>query len=73
MTGGMLGADGIVFSDTKDPTSDQTEQTEGGTPMNDEELRAIWLRQVATKPGDFLRAKFAYQQTTRPTADGAAR
>lgn len=29
--------------------------------MSDKELRATWLRQVKTTPGDFLRAKFAYQ------------
>ena len=68
MTGGMLEADDIVFSDKKSPPSDQTEQTDGGQPMSDEEMRAIWLRQVTTKPADFLRAKFAYQQATRPEA-----
>lgn len=65
MTGGMLGADEIVFSDNKSPPSDQTEQTNGGRPMSDEEMRAIWLRQVTTKPAGFLRAKFAYQQAAR--------
>lgn len=29
--------------------------------VSDEALRATWLRQVQTTPGDFLRAKFAYQ------------
>lgn len=29
--------------------------------MSDEELSATWLRRVQTTPGDFLRAKFAYQ------------
>jgi Ca-activated chloride channel family protein len=29
--------------------------------LSDQELRATWLRQVKTTPGDFLRAKFAYQ------------
>jgi len=53
-TGGMLGAD------------DGDEQTEGGEAMSDEELRAVWLRQVQTKPADFLAAKFAYQQAMRP-------
>ena len=72
MTGGMLGADGITFSDTKSAPSDQTEQTEGGRPMSDEELRAIWLRQVTTDPADFLRAKFAYQQATRTVAGEGA-
>ena len=30
-------------------------------PLSDEELRALWLRRVQTKPADFLRAKFAFQ------------
>lgn len=29
--------------------------------LTDAELRATWLRRVQTSPGDFLRAKFAYQ------------
>lgn len=29
--------------------------------LSDESLRATWLRRVQTTPGDFLRAKFAYQ------------
>lgn len=29
--------------------------------VSDEEMRATWLRRVQTTPGDFLRAKFAYQ------------
>jgi Ca-activated chloride channel family protein len=34
--------------------------------VSDEELRATWLRQVKTTPGDFLRAKFAYQAARPP-------
>ena len=70
-TGGMLEPDEIVFSDKKSPPSENTEQTDGGAPLSDEELRLIWLRQVQTRPADFLRAKFAYQHATRPAkADG---
>lgn len=32
-----------------------------GQQLSDEALRATWLRRVQTTPGDFLRAKFAYQ------------
>jgi Ca-activated chloride channel family protein len=32
-----------------------------GQKLSDAELRALWLRRVQTTPGDFLRAKFAYQ------------
>lgn len=71
-TGGMLGADEIVFSDAKSPPSAGEEETDGGAPLSDEELRSIWLRQVQTKPADFLRAKFNYQYATRPaTTEGA--
>jgi Ca-activated chloride channel homolog len=30
-------------------------------PATDEDLQATWLRRVQTTPGDFLKAKFAYQ------------
>ena len=39
--------------------------SEGGEKLSDEELREVWLRQVQTKPADFLRAKFAYQHAMR--------
>jgi Ca-activated chloride channel family protein len=35
--------------------------------MSDAELRSVWLRQVQTRPADFLRAKFAQQHTARQT------
>jgi len=66
MTGGMLGADEIVFTTGDSPPGAGEEQTEGPEAMSDEELRAVWLRQVQTKPADFLAAKFAYQLATRP-------
>ena len=54
--------DDIVF--------DQKGEDQKGTPielaggeMSDDELRATWLRRVQTTPGDFLKAKFAYQAT----------
>jgi len=60
MTGGEMGADEITFSEGKAPSSGE-EQIDGGQQLSEEEMLAIWLRQVQTKPGDFLRAKFAYQ------------
>jgi Ca-activated chloride channel family protein len=38
--------------------------------VSDEALRATWLRQVRTTPGDFLRAKFAYQAAHAPPKEG---
>lgn len=68
-TGGMLEADEIVFTKGKSPPSAGEEQTDGGQRISDEEMRAVWLRQVQTKPADFLAAKFAYQQAMRPAPD----
>ena len=61
MTGGKLEADEIVFSEGKSPPSAGEEQVEGGQEVINAELQAVWLRQVQTKPADFLQAKFAYQ------------
>lgn len=60
-TGGQLGADEIVFDKrAANASSEQKEVIQGGE-QSDEEMRAIWLRRVQTKPADFLRAKFSYQ------------
>lgn len=67
MTGGKLGADEIVFDKGKSPPSAGEEQVPGDEAVSDAELRSIWLRQVQTRPSDFLRAKFAYQYATRET------
>jgi Ca-activated chloride channel family protein len=67
MTGGMLGADDIVFTKGQSPPGGGDEVTDEAAAKSDEELRAIWLRQVQTKPADFLAAKFAYQQAMRST------
>ena len=72
MTGGRLAADEIVHSEGEPTQSAGEEQTEGVQELSDAELRAVWLRQVQTKPADFLRVKFAYQHATRD-ARGARR
>ena len=52
--------DEIVFDQKgSDKRGEPTELS--GEKMSDEDLRATWLRNVQTTPGDFLRAKFAYQ------------
>jgi Ca-activated chloride channel family protein len=62
MTEGKLGADDIQFSDKPDSGQSGEEQTiESEMPSNDASLQQIWLRQVQTRPADFLRSKFAYQ------------
>lgn len=65
MTGGMLGADGIVFSPSANsaPADGGSEPVEAGA--GDAAMREVWLRQVQTRPADFLRSKFAYQYARR--------
>jgi Ca-activated chloride channel family protein len=70
MTGGMLEADEIVFTaGNKDQQGGETETTQGGKELSDQELQALWLQRIQTKPEDFLRSKFAYQLAR----DGAPR
>ncbi len=52
--------DEIVFDQKGDDKKGSPKEL-GEEKMSDEELRASWLRRVQTTPGDFLRAKFAYQ------------
>lgn len=69
MTGGMLGADEYVFSKNSSKDTGEEEAVAGNEP-NEAEQRAIWLRQIQTRPADFLRTKFAYQyqMTELPTS-----
>ena len=61
-TGGQLEADEIVFDNRAAKASNEQRETiEGGDQVSDQEMRAMWLRRVQTKPADFLRAKFSYQ------------
>ncbi len=54
------GADEIVYDkDAKRPGGQDTQIV--GKAMNDEAVRALWLKRVQTKPADFLRARFNYQ------------
>ena len=64
-TGGELEADEFVFDDHAKKSSGNQEQTIEGDKMSDEEIRALWLRRVQTKPADFLKAKFAYQYSKK--------
>lgn len=51
--------DQLVFDKTKKGGEDTTVQSTGA--MSDDMVRALWLKQVQTKPADFLRVRFAYQ------------
>ena len=61
-TGGQMKPDEIVFDDRPQQSGDSKEvEIVTGGEMSDEQLQALWLRRVQTRPADFLRAKFAYQ------------
>jgi len=69
-TGGELEADEIVFDDTGrvNKASGEEVTDEGTQAMTDEAMRAMWLRRVETRPGDFLAAKFSYQLAVQDKA-----
>jgi Ca-activated chloride channel family protein len=54
------GADEIVYDKDKKSAGSENAET-AGAPMTDEQIRALWLKRVQTRPADFLRARFAYQ------------
>ena len=55
-----IGADEIVFDKNKKPGGQDTEIDESKA-ATDQNMQAIWLQRMQTKPADFLKAKFAYQ------------
>lgn len=55
--------DQIVYDKAKKGGEDTTVQNAGA--MSDSMVRAMWLKQVQTKPADFLRVRFAYQLQAR--------
>lgn len=71
MTGGKLAADDYVFGKGKPGDDAGEEVVDGGEPMSDKQLRALWLRRVQTKPADFLRSKFSYQQAVEQEKEGS--
>ena len=69
-TGGKLEADDYVFGEKGETGSPETVEMDGGAKLSDEELRALWLRKVQTRPKDFLRSKFAYQYAQQKKVEG---
>ncbi|WP_417850835.1 tetratricopeptide repeat protein [Thalassoglobus sp.] len=56
-----IGADQVVFD--RDASKDgQTTEVTAEQANSDAAVQAVWLRQVQTKPADFLKSKFAYQR-----------
>lgn len=56
-----LGADKIVFDKGKENQGGQDTTLDSARTADRQDLQAMWLRKVTTKPADFLRVKFAYQ------------
>ncbi len=56
-----IGADEIVFDNKAKKNEGQETQIAGEQAVTDASVQALWLRRVQTKPADFLKAKFAYQ------------
>ncbi len=64
----QLKPDGFVFEERppgKKGEPGEPVPEEGGGNLSEEEMRALWLRRLQTRPRDFLRAKFAYQYAHR--------
>ena len=61
-----IGADEIVFDkNAKNNEEGQDTEIAGGGALTDQQIQALWLRRVQTKPADFLKAKFSFQQAQR--------
>ena len=65
------GADQIVYDKNAKRSGGQDTETTGSAAMNDEAVRALWLKRVQTRPADFLRARFGYQLDAQQEADNA--
>ena len=61
----LLGADKIVFD--KDAKNDEGQETmiTSDQASSNTDIQAMWLRRVQTKPADFLKAKFEYQNAAK--------
>ncbi|MCF7733482.1 MAG: tetratricopeptide repeat protein [Akkermansiaceae bacterium] len=63
----QIGADKIVFDKMK--PGGQDTQVSGEKAADSSSMQALWLRRVQTKPADFLKAKFQYQQAIQQEGD----
>jgi Ca-activated chloride channel family protein len=59
-----IGADKMVFDKNAKNEGQDTEVT-GSEALSDEQIQALWLRRVQTRPADFLRSKFSFQQASQ--------
>lgn len=58
------GADQIVYD--KDKTSGSAQQTDAGSVMTDQSVRALWLKRIEPRPAEFLRQRFLFQLEQKP-------
>ena len=73
-TGGMLEPDEVVIDNSgrvAPSGSEQVLEAETGV-LDDEALRAVWLRRVDTRPGDFLAIRFAQQLAREAEIEAAS-
>ncbi len=54
----------------RESSPDESDAVDAGQELGSAGVQALWLQRVQTKPADFLRAKFAFQEAAR--GDGAA-
>ena len=69
MTDGKIGSDGITFEKGTSSEDAGEEVVEGGK-LDDAQMREVWLRKVQTKPADFLKSKFMYQDAVKSQQGG---
>lgn len=58
-----IGADKIVFDKNAKNEEGQDTDIAGDKMLSNQDIQALWLRRVQTRPSDFFRKKFAYQLT----------
>ncbi len=63
-----IGADEIRF-DKKENQDGQDTELQKEQQVPGEQMQAMWLKRVQTKPADFLRAKFSYQLATEDSEE----
>lgn len=69
MTDGKIGSDGITF-EKGTSSEDAGEEVVEGAKLDDAQMREVWLRKVQTKPADFLKSKFMYQDAVKSQPGG---
>ncbi len=72
MTDGKLegNTNDIVFDKGKGSQEEAEEVEVDGGPVDDARMREVWLRKVQTKPANFLKSKFMYQDSVKPQQGG---